>query len=217
MKTQCVDPKNLQFSPWNANHVSPDNQRRLEESIRRNGLFRPVVVRELPTGELEVIAGEHTTRAAIAIGYDQIDVYNLGPIDDKRAKEIAVVDNRHYGLEDTLKLSSLLKDIEGDVTEFMPFSDNDLKEIFQSDSIDLDSLELDLSFSKPEEPTPLDEVTSAPQTHQIMRFKVPLEDADRVTRIMEAVMKRQGFTGQDSLANAGDALVYLCSNWSQKD
>ena len=78
--TQRGDPRSLTFSPWNVNSVSVENQRKLEESIRRNGIFRPIIVRELDDGTLEVIAGEHTTRAAIALGYEEIDVYNLGGI-----------------------------------------------------------------------------------------------------------------------------------------
>lgn len=216
-KTQQVDPNSLAFSPWNINSVPEENQRKLEESIRRNGIFRPVVVRELEDGTLQVIAGEHTTRAAISLGYETIDVYNLGPISEVRAKEISVVDNQHYGHEDSFGLAGLLKEFEGDVGDFMPFDDEDLKAIFRASSIDFDSLELPDSSEEIPATTgsnPADDLAVAPVTHQIMRMKVPIGDAEFVTRCLDNVMKRQGFKGGDSLSNVGDALVHVLRNWS---
>lgn len=211
--TQRIDPKSLHFSPWNINSVSPENQRKLEESIRRNGIFRPIIVREIDGGLLEVIAGEHTTRAAIDLGYTEIDVYNLGPIDDARAKEISVIDNQQYGQEDAFGLAELLKEFEGNVEEFLPMSDADLKAIFKSTSIDFDSLELPESTPDPEPVTNSDDaLAAAPITHTFMRFKVPIGDAEFVQRCIEAVIKRQKLSGGDSLENAGDALVYICNN-----
>ena len=215
--TMQVDPNLLSFSPWNVNSVSPENQKKLEESIRRNGIFRPVVVREIENGILEVIAGEHTTRAAVTLGFDTIDVYNLGPIDDVRAKEISVIDNQHYGHEDTFGLAELLKEFDGNVDEFLPMTDEDLKSIFKSTSIDFDSLELPDSTEDPASISPSsdDELAAAPVTHAFLKFKVPLGDHEFVQRCIEAVIKRQSISGGDSLANAGDALVYICQNWSK--
>jgi hypothetical protein len=214
--TQKVDPRQLAFSPWNVNSVAPENQRKLEESIRRNGIFRPVVVRELDDGSLQIIAGEHTTRAAIALGHESIDVYNLGRIDEKRAKEISVIDNQHYGHEDTFGLSQLLKEFDGSVEDFLPMNDEDLKSIFKATTIDFDSLELpDAADTGSTTSNPDDDLAAAPVTHQFMKFKVPLGDAEFVSRCIENVIKRQGISGGDSLANAGDALVYICQNWSK--
>ncbi len=216
-RTQRVDPRTLTFSPWNVNSVSHDNQRKLEESIRRNGIFRPIIVRELEDGTLEVIGGEHTTRAAIDLGFEEIDVYNLGRISEQRAKEISVIDNQQYGNEDSFGLAELLKEFEGNVEDFLPMSDSDLKAIFKASTIDFDSLELPDAEDVDEEArgNTDDELAAAPVTHQFLKFKVPLGDAEFVQRCIEAVIKRQGITGGDSLANAGDALVYICQNWNK--
>ena len=56
---------------------------------------------------------------------------------------------------------------------------------------------------------PLMDMTSKVQSHQIMRFKVPMEDAPAIQDVIESIMKSQGFTDDDSLMNAGNALVYL--------
>lgn len=212
--SMSVDPNTLTFSPWNVNSVSPENQQKLVESIRRNGLFRPVVVRELDDGTLQVIAGEHTTLAAIELKYARIDVYNLGKLDDIKAKEISIIDNQHYGHEDAFGLAELLKQLEGDVEAFLPMSDANLKAIFKATSVDLDTLELPDTSGLPVT-HPDDELAVAPVTSVFMKFRVPIGDNEFVQRCIEAVMKRQGFTGADSLANAGDALVYICNNWNK--
>ncbi len=42
-----------------------------------------------------------------------------------------------------------------------------------------------------------------------MRFKVTNADAEKITREISQVRKTHGFTAEDDLTNAGDALVYL--------
>jgi hypothetical protein len=80
--------------------------------------------------------------------------------------------------------------------------------IFASMDVALDDLELPDDEGKPLE---LPAVKAAP-THQVMRFKVPLDDAPALTRLIERVMKEQGYTEDDSMTNAGNALVYLLTN-----
>lgn len=218
MDTIKINPKDLQFSPWNVNTVSPENMEKLKKSVERNGIFRPIVVRELADGTHEVIAGEHTTRVAIELGYGTIDAYNLGPISDLKAKEISIIDNQHFGVEDQFGMGKILQEIQaaGDVmaADFLPFSDQELTRIFRSTNINLETLDLgdeDIDSLIPEY-NPEDSVARAPIDHQIMRFKVPLKDAEFVTRVIEGIIKRQGLKQSDSLASAGDALVWLCNN-----
>lgn len=218
MDTIKINPKDLQFSPWNVNTVSPENMEKLKKSVERNGIFRPIVVRELADGTHEVIAGEHTTRVAIELGHPTIDAYNLGPISDLKAKEISIIDNQHFGVEDQFGMGKILQEIQaaGDVmaADFLPFSDQELTRIFRSAKIDLETLDLDEDEidSMIPEYNPEDSVARAPIDHQVMRFKVPLKDAEFVTRVIEGIIKRQGLKQSDSLASAGDALVWLCNN-----
>lgn len=211
METIKLDPKTLTFSPWNVNVVSPENMAKLKESVKRNGIFRPVVVRELPTGEYQIIAGEHTTRVAVELGMETIDVYNLGPIDERKAKEISIVDNQHYGVEDIFGLGELLKEIDANPQDFLPFSDMELDKIFQSSAMDLDSLELPEDADLIPDYDPEETATRARVDHQIMRLKVPIADAERVQRTIDAVIKRQGLSDRDSMLAAGMALVHLCN------
>lgn len=208
-----VEPELLQANPWNTNIVSPANEAKIDESIKRLGLFKPIVVRSTPGSEtFEVLGGEHRWRAAIRMGLKSVPIIDLGDISDKKAKEISLIDNGRYGVDDAVGLAKLMKEL-GTPTElsaFMPFTDADMNALFKSvESIDLDGLSLDDEPTPDEDPS---EASTSGPTHQILRFKVPVEDAGWVSERIEKVMKAQGFTKADSLTNAGDALVHLMRN-----
>lgn len=209
VKSGSANPAELHPNPWNTNVCSPDNELKLENSIRRLGMFKPVVVRELADGSLQILGGEHRAQAAARVGLTSIPVVNLGRISDEKAKEIGLIDNSRYGSDDTLQLAELLEGL-GTVEElasFMPYAEADLASIFSSVNIALDDLDLPDEDEAPKLPK-----EKPVQTHQIMRFKVPVDDVAMVTDLIERVMKVQKFTESDSLANAGDALVFVCQN-----
>lgn len=208
-----LDPKLLSPNTWNTNIVSPDNETKLEESIKRNGVFKPVIVREVD-GRYEILGGEHRWQVAVKLNLPTVPVMNLGPIDEKRAKEISIIDNSRYGADDTLSFAELLKSLgdTADLLTFLPFGDEDLSSIFSSSFIELDDLDIDGNFDKKaeeEEEAPEPPQAKAPKTHTLMRFKVSLGDAERLTALLARTMKNQGFTTEDDLTNAGDALVHL--------
>lgn len=207
-----IDPRACRPNPWNSNVVSPDNEAKLDEAIRRMGFFKPIICREIEEdGEtvLQIIGGEHRRDAAIRIGLEEIPVYNLGPIDDVEAKRISLADNARYGSDDTFQLAQILEDIgQNDVHEFLPFTETDLEEIFSSVDIALDDLEIDEDDTSPSN-TPVEKEKRAPKTHQLMRFKVANADAERLTQAITRIQKKHGYTTSDELTNAGDALVHL--------
>lgn len=202
-----ADPRDLRPNPWNTNVVSPDNEAKIDESIRRRGFIKPIIVRTLAGGTLQILGGAHRRDSAIRVGLKEVPIFNLGHIDDSAAKEIGLIDNARYGADDTLGLAALLEELgtPDDLATFLPFTDTDFASIFSSTTIALDDLDI------PDEtgPTPSAPKAPAVQTHQVMRFKVPAEDCKDVQTKIEKVMKRQGFTESDQLTNAGDALVWL--------
>ena len=207
-KAQMADPRKLRPNPWNTNVVDAANEAKLEESLKKFGMFKPVIVRELPTGELEILGGEHRAGAAVRLGIKDIPIMNLGPIPDAEAKKIGLVDNGRYGNDDSLQLAALLKELGDidDLASFMPYSDQDFNNIMDAADIDLDDLASLPELDPASKPAPL---LSAPPTHTMMRFKVPIEDAERIGELINHVIKVQGLSGSDSLTNAGDALVHL--------
>ncbi len=206
---QTIKISELFPNPWNTNTVAPDNQAKIEASIKRYGMFKPLICRTLDDGRLQIVGGEHRWEAAKAIGIQEVPIVNLGKIDDKRAKEISLIDNSRYGTDDSLKLAEVLKELD-DVSEVMPISNKELEEIFSATTIDLDALDKVEEEADEEAEETVEELTKSKPTTQVMRFKVPVADAEFVQNVINGICKLQGFTGSDSLTNAGDALVFLC-------
>lgn len=204
---QTIRTSELFPNSWNTNVVSPDNQHKIEESIKRLGMFKPLICRTLEDGKIEILGGQHRWEAAKSLGIEQVPIVNLGIIDDKRAKEISLVDNSRYGTDDGLKLSELLRELD-DISEYMPYSEAELNQIFNSAQVDLDALDFEETDDDLEQR--VEELSRKSPTYQIMRFKVPLDDVPMVQGVIEGIIKKKGFSGSDSLTNAGDALVFLC-------
>lgn len=203
-----VNPKVLTSNPWNTNSCSPELEKKLDASVSKLDMFKPIVVRTLADGTLQILGGQHRVESAIRVGLGKVPIFNLGTITDKKAKEIGLVDNARYGADDTVALARLLEELGSveDITAFMPFSDADMSSIFSSMEIDLDSLDMTEEDLLPKTPEPS---STKLQTHQTMRFRVPTEDVQNVSDKLEKIMKLQGFDEKDSLINAGDALVWL--------
>jgi len=64
----------------------------LAESIRKNGLVQPLVVRQMSGGKYEIIAGERRWRAAGIAGLRSLPVI-VRVLDDKQALETALIEN----------------------------------------------------------------------------------------------------------------------------
>ena len=205
-----LKPSQLRKNSWNTNKVTPENERKIRASLKRNGVFKPIIVRETKDGEYEIIGGQHRWEQAIELGLDKLPVFNLGCIDDKRAKEISLADNARYGTDDTIELAELLKTLDTDeLKDFLPYGESDINEIFSS-NIALEELELEEDIeTKLETPDDLEPVVKPAKTHTIMRFKVPIADAERITALIATTQKEYGFTEADELTNVGDALVHI--------
>lgn len=64
----------------------------LSESIRIHGLLQPIVVRSMPEGRFEIIAGERRWRAARKAGLSEVSCI-VKDIDDKTAAACALIEN----------------------------------------------------------------------------------------------------------------------------
>ncbi|MDR2671687.1 MAG: ParB/RepB/Spo0J family partition protein [Oscillospiraceae bacterium] len=64
----------------------------LAESIRTHGVLQPLLVRRLPTGYYQIIAGERRWRAARLAGLAEIPALVVDA-DDRKAAEIALIEN----------------------------------------------------------------------------------------------------------------------------
>lgn len=206
------DPRDLLPAPWNPNRADPADEAKLEASIARHGMFKPIVCRELPDGRLQILGGHYRAAAAVRRGMAEVPVVNLGEVDEGRAREITLIDNGRYGRDDAVALADLIASL-GDPAElasFLPYDTAELGAIAAATSVDLDTLGLDLEDAAAEREPP---VPKAPKTHATMQFRVHLVEEPLVREAVEAVMRDQGFTASDQKSNAGDALVWIVREW----
>lgn len=64
----------------------------LTDSVRTHGILQPILVRPLPEGRYEIVAGERRWRAAQAAGLHEIPV-TVRDLDDRTTFEIALIEN----------------------------------------------------------------------------------------------------------------------------
>lgn len=64
----------------------------LAESIREHGILQPILVRPLPGGSYQIVAGERRWRAARMLGLSEVPV-NIKEISDLEAMQIAIIEN----------------------------------------------------------------------------------------------------------------------------
>lgn len=217
MQVEYADPRKLHPNPWNPNQVDPINMLKLETSVQKHGIKRPIVVRELEDGTLQIIGGQHRTEVAIQLGMTQVPIINRGLIDDAQAKKETLIDNFRYGRDDTLRFSELLQDPDiGSAEELlatMPIDEEELAGYFSHlTSADLDQ-ELDslLDDSKDDEDDETIDIGAGKpvRTHQIIRFRVSIETAAKIGELIKKTKEEQCLFDSDDLTNDGDALVHL--------
>ncbi|MEO9497601.1 MAG: ParB/RepB/Spo0J family partition protein [Vibrio splendidus] len=210
---EYCNPSDLKPNPWNPNKVDVLNEDKLDESIRQLGFVKPIIVRELSDGSLEILGGEHRSQSAIRQGLASVPYTNLGCISDEDAKKIGLIDNGRYGEDDLSLLTAVFQDLGSpeDIMSILPISDEEARNIFSHDMAnELDELDLlaDLEDDSDDEMLDLDAGSKSTPTHQIMRFKVAIEDASKVEEFINSIKTEQSFTEQDQLTNAGDALIH---------
>ncbi len=64
----------------------------LADSIREHGILQPILVRPLPDGCYQIVAGERRWRAARMVGLDEVPV-NIKELDDFQTMQIAMAEN----------------------------------------------------------------------------------------------------------------------------
>lgn len=98
--------------PGNAKRGDVDQ---IRASLRRNGQYRSLVVREIPNGPLIVLAGNHTMQALAAEGHPTARC-EVVLCDDDTARRINLADNRtaELGVYDNDALAELLSYLDGD-------------------------------------------------------------------------------------------------------
>ena len=124
----------------------------IKNSLQRHGQYRPVVVR---TGTMEILAGNHTVKAARELGWKEIAATFVTCTDDEAAR-IVLVDNRANDLAgyDDTALAELLASLDGDL-DGTGYSLDDYDELIDAlNDADLESLDNEILGDPDDAPEP---------------------------------------------------------------
>ena len=214
-KIQMLSADALTPNKWNPNAVGPENMEKLKASLENNSFFKPVLVRELDDGVLEIIGGEHRVTAAQELGIE-VPVLNLGKLDDVMAKKLTLMDNDGYGENDSTLLARVLQDLEAgnvDIISEMTYTEDSLNDLLDLttktgdmlDSLDgLDDLDLDTPDTSPK-PEPDEEVT----TFKSIKVKVDISVSEHIDDLMLEAFERYHIEDSDPAVMRGLLLQRL--------
>jgi ParB family chromosome partitioning protein len=73
-------------------YFKEDQLHELAESIRKNGVFQPIIVRKIANDKYEIIAGERRWRASKICGLATVPVIEMS-LGDREALEIGIIEN----------------------------------------------------------------------------------------------------------------------------
>lgn len=214
------DASELHPNPWNPNAVGVENMDKLKASIQNNGFFKPVLVRTLEDGKLEIIGGEHRILAAGELGV-KVPVLNLGELSDALAKKYTLMDNDSYGENDATRLAAVLKDLEAegvDILSEMTYSeqelsdmlnmtvDTDMELLSELDDLDLDTLPKDTD-------TPESDAGEG-TVFKTLKIKIPIDRAEDFTDTLEAIAAADEVDDSDPAVVRGEVFMNFIDNWA---
>jgi len=133
IRTADIPLDELTPFPGNAKRGDVDT---IRASLRRNGQYRSLVVREIPDGPLIVLAGNHTMQALAAEGHPTARC-EVVLCDDATARRINLADNRtaELGGYDNDALAELLSYMDGDY-EGTGYTDEDVEALITPPDIE---------------------------------------------------------------------------------
>lgn len=73
-------------------YFNPEKMEQLVKSVREHGILEPLLVRSLPDGRYELIAGERRLRAAKTVKLAEVPVV-IREMDDRQALQVALLEN----------------------------------------------------------------------------------------------------------------------------
>lgn len=189
----------------------------LAESIRRNGVMQPIIVRPTTqSGRYEIIAGERRWRAAKMAGLNRVPVI-IREIDDKQALELALVENVQrqdlLPLEEAIGYQRLIEEfyytqeeLGGIVGKSRSHVTNLLRLLSLPDEVKAMLDKGDLSMGHARTLVGLPNAVSLAK--EIVTRGLSVRQAEHISRQAQGVEKRSNSRSQNSENRAGGAVVY---------
>lgn len=146
---RTVSIRDIHPNTWNYRGMTDAMFQKEVTSIKTYGYIRPILVRARAGGGFEILDGEHRWRATDSLGFEEIDVDDLGTVDDRTAKKLTIVLNETHGEVRYDDLSKLVAELDAqggheDLLTELPFPDAELKALLMLPmSPDYDETSLD--------------------------------------------------------------------------
>ena len=183
-------------------HPHPRNVRQgdigaISESLKAHGQYRAVVYQE---STKRILAGNHTWKAAKALGWKQIAATPI-VCDDEQALRILLADNRSSDLAtyDDKELMSLLQEI-ADTTEQLEGT------LFDGDDLDDLVFKLEGSLGFVDEGLSISELKDSYENAEIRNLSLPY-DRDQIEIIKKRLTELLSTMGEESFSSVVWRLV----------
>jgi hypothetical protein len=132
----------IKANSWNCNYMGEVEQEALKQRLIAQGpeVMDPLFVRLMPDGTYEIVDGEHRWKIAKELGWTEIEVLVLEPMNDLTAKARCVSSSLLRGHVNWFKLAEVVKqDQENGINLTETYkdilSDKALKELFSLDNL----------------------------------------------------------------------------------
>jgi len=122
MKTISIPLTSLTIPPWEVHLPDPTLEHKLEVSLTKFGQLRPLVVRELPDGQHEIVDGKHLYEAMQRLGWTEATVLVTTAEPVEVAMALSLVHTFDYPA-----LARVVAPLSDEVVSTSPFSHTNLR------------------------------------------------------------------------------------------
>ena len=132
----------LKPARWNYKVEDPAILEKLKANLIVNEQIENIIVRELKSGNFEVVNGNHRLKVFKDLGYKTVHCFNLGGISLSQAKRIAIETNETRFQNDRVQLAKILGDlvIDFEMDELvgtLPFTEGEINNLMDLSNLDL--------------------------------------------------------------------------------
>lgn len=190
---------------WNFNVMSPDMLKKEVDSIQNNGYLDPITVREVggKNKVYEVIDGEHRLKACKKLGFIELEVNNLGEMDDIQAKKLTILFNEIKGESDAVKLGKLMKELEGNIQmSELPYTKEEIDKLVSNVNGSIEQL-----LENEGEVVAKDKEKKLDIKMTELKFSVTEEQASIINRAIKRVMD------EEEIKSEGRALELISADY----